>query len=378
MLVVLPSPAFADIVLPSVVKMLSAAGPYSLMLFPIVITVPLLVAIGFIEALVVRKSVDRIGLLGLTLILFVINAVTSAIGLFVMPNGTELWPGILLAYLATTIIEGLLLLPLAGPRQRLLNALRASAFMNLASYAFLTAILAAAIYLPGAQYRDNLPVSELKGTVLLSEGTGRVVCDIVPAHRTATPHTGKMFINELQPSFTVITEGGKRYVVDTKTSKKIGTVCDGAFKGNWEISRSGRFYANWVYGDAKRGYRGGDLIVGDTKTGKAKAFASPENYIFAPTGSRIAITYNNRIMIYDAASGRSHTIKPSAIGKHQDVEWSPDGKYVAYVADLSPFNHDLGESYADAIRVIDVETGRSTTIYRQSTNMAYCWLRWIP
>ncbi|MEN6521707.1 MAG: hypothetical protein ABFD46_11235 [Armatimonadota bacterium] len=83
------TPAFADLILPSVVKMLMAAGPCSLLLFPMIFTVPLLLSISLIEALIANCFYKR-GFATLFKYLFVINVLTSAIGLFTMPS-SNIW-----------------------------------------------------------------------------------------------------------------------------------------------------------------------------------------------------------------------------------------------------------------------------------------------
>lgn len=375
-IILFSAPVFADIILPSVVKTLSAAGPSSLLIYPVIYTVPLLLIITLIEALIAKRLLKR-SFAVLFMYLYVINIVTSAIGLLTMPKGDEIWPGIPLAFLATTVIEGfMLLLILEHGKRKVLAGLGASAVMNAASYAFLSAVIAGALYLPASTCRDNMPLSELSGKLVFGMSHEKTQVIELPGKNNSTDSAERY---KLDPDlrYAVVTKGKKRSIIDKKTGKTLGLIKPGiVFKGCWHFSCDGRFYANWVWADANLGLNGGDLVVGDTKTGKVKAFPRPECQIFSPVDSRLAIAYKGKCTIYDPAKGSIKTIDMPCMSGSEDITWSPDGKYLAYLADMSPYNHDIGGSYTDAVRVISSDGRKSVTVRRKQGDCDWWHVQW--
>ena len=75
------------------------------------------------------------------------------------------------------------------------------------------------------------------------------------------------------------------------------------------------------------------------------------NAVPAPDGKRIAHTdKNNRLWIYDAASGRSRQVAESGYGSIQVLAWSPDSRWLA-------FNRAAPNSFY-RIELLEVESGR--------------------
>ncbi|MEN6371256.1 MAG: hypothetical protein ABFD64_04500 [Armatimonadota bacterium] len=369
------TPAFADLILPSVVKMLMAAGPCSLLLFPMIFTVPLLLCISLIEALIANRFLKR-GFGTLFIYLFVINALTSAIGLFTMPKD-NIWVTIPPIYLATAVIEGfLLLLVMKRGERKILTGLGVSAVMNAASYAFLSAVIAAAIYLPAASCRDNMPLSDLSGKLILEMHDQKDQTVELPG-KYRQSDLSKCYGFDPDLRYGVMNEGENRIIIDKKTGKRLGQIKPGlGFYGCWHFSGNGRFYANRVWKCARLGLDGGDLVVGDTITGRIRAFPKPESQIFSPVDSRLAIIYRCSCTIYNPANGNTKTIGMPCMSSSEEIAWSPDGKYIAYLADMSPYNHDIGDSYMDAVRVISADGKKSVTVRRRQGGFYWWHIEW--
>lgn len=109
LMLVVPSTAHANFWLPSFVRCITAPGPYTLFIIPAIVTIPTLLVISAVETWIVKRRLKNRQLAGLFVTLFVVNGVTSALGLLTMPTGTELWPGLPLCFVLTVIVEALLL-----------------------------------------------------------------------------------------------------------------------------------------------------------------------------------------------------------------------------------------------------------------------------
>jgi hypothetical protein len=178
--------------------------------------------------------------------------------------------------------------------------------------------------------------------------------------------------------YAVEYKGRERLIVDRRTGRRVGGFASGyRFKGIWQISDDGRFYANWVYADASRGVGAGDLVVGDSRTGKVEVFRDPREYLFQPGGSRLAIFQDRQVVIYDCASRKKFTLKTPCISR-RDSCWSPNGGYIAYLADMSPWTHDMGEPVVDSVRVISAANGKSVTILREEDECDWWAIDWTP
>ncbi len=375
-----PVPAVADLILPSVAKMLSAPGPCTLLVIPAIITVPLLLAVSLLETFVARLWLKQFGFARLLGLLFLVNAITSVIGAYTLPNGTELWPGVPLAYAATTLLEGIALLMFLRPFRRSVRlAFGVSAAMNATSYAFLTLLLAALIYLPAALAPNNLAMSRLGGRIWLADVTDNTTEVIDLGGETAAPRNIRGDgPKSIKPLFAVVSKGTSRVIVSTKTGATVANIkADCHFRGHWAISENGRYFANWVDAEKSKGLGAGDLVVGDSKTGRWKSFAEPEDYKFSPVDSRIAIVRCNKITVYDPVGGETNSFRAPGLSS-RDITWSPDGAYIAYIADLSPFTHDLGDSWADSVRITRADGEASLTLIRRKKGLPAWGLSWTP
>lgn len=372
--VIAPSTAHADVVFPSVVQWLSAAGPYSLMVIPAILTIPLLIAISLLEALVVRRVLKpAMGAVPLIFVLFGINTFTSAIGLVTMPNGTELFPGLPLAFLATTIIEGLCLVVVCpkGRRRPNMSLFGTSALMNGASYAFLGFLLFVLIHLPSAMAPNNLDRRALPGEIVNIGDQNIPTLGIDPraGKLVAPPKTPKE--QESRYSITVIS--GKRWLMDTRNGRKIIAI-PGKYRGDWQISDDGLYYANYIYNSANV------VVVGNSGTGVRKEFRDVDEMALCGRTGRVALLEKGHMIIYDPANG--HATRFGVYGvrllSNVDMAWSPDGKYVAHTAIMSPFTQMLGDNYPDSVRVVSLKGQQATLVRNLGESTRLDSLDWLP
>ena len=359
-------PVSADLVFPSVVRCLSAAGPYSIFLLPMIITIPLLLTISFIEAYIVKKILKpqkkmRI----LTALLFLINAFTSAIGLLVMPNGTELFPGIILAYLFTTIIEAFCLVFVypKGERKIDLKLFKASAVMNGASYAFLCLLLITLIYLPAAMAPENLDKTKLHGTLIALNHNKPVAKIRYAKSNQIETHT--------MPKYKTKFINGRRYVECISDHAIIGTIPNRKYIGEWCFSSDGKYYTNRLkdYSTA---------VAGKVGSEKQTEFHEITDMSFCPNSSKVALVVRNNLVIFDLATNKKRNLWMHGVEDLSHfIAWSPDGRYLAYEAVLSPFTQWIGEVAPDAIRIISMD-GREMTAHRFLKNEYFDEIRWLP
>jgi hypothetical protein len=371
----LPVTCYANIVFPSVVQWLSAAGPYSLLLLPTVFTFPLLLLISTIEALIARAILETpIRLVKVVAVLFLINALTSAIGLITMPNGTELFPGLPLAFLATTVLEGLCLIFLypRGKRHFDLILFKASAVMNGASYAFLGLILALLIYLPSVLMPNNLNRSELAGQVVMVDSYGKRKVEI-DVRSGAVNYSSILSVRDSKLNYKVVFIEGKRWLVSSSPKRRIAIIPGGPYHQDWQISADGRYYANYVYNSDT-------AIVGDVRKNTQKVFRHVDNLSLCPKTGKVALLSGHTCGIYDPTTDKTNRL--SIYGMQEsygvDIVWSPNGKYIAHTAIVSPFTQMVGEPYIDGIRIVSLD-GRAATIVRDlRSGIYYDQLLWLP
>jgi hypothetical protein len=325
-----------------------------------VITVPLLFIISAIEAVIVRAALKP-GIRGsrLVMALFIINAITSTIGIFTMPNGTELIPGIPYAFLATTILEAFCLPVIfpKGKRRLSLDIFKTSALMNGASYLFLGLLLAALIYLPSMRMQNDLNKAELTGKFVVLDYHNKPTAFIALPSGKLTLQVPAVVDMPLE-KYKVAHTGKERWVVEKSTGKRIGKIQSGAYNGAWQVSSNGRYYTNNL-SDSDT------VVVGDILKGTCKSFPNIDEVVMYAKTGKVALVKDANMMIYEPASGAVKVLKlEGMLQYYRTITWSPDGKYVAHFADISPFTQAVGERYPNAIRVVSL-TGKSITFIKE-------------
>lgn len=361
-LAIIPSVANANIVFPSVVHWITSAGPYSLLILPLVITFPLLLAISFIEALIARKFITTERSLGrIVFILLGINALTSAIGLVTMPDVKDIPLGLLLAFLITSIVEALCLpvLKKKGQRRIDFSMFKASFVMNAASYAFLGLIVFTLISLPGKLMPENIRSEELKGDFVVCNNEDKVVLAIDASTGKHISGSGK-YIDNTQNTYKTAWYNGKRYGVRVKDNALVGVIPGGPYNNNWEISNNGFYYANYLL-------QSDTVVFWNLKTNQHKSFKHIDTMSLCRKTGMLALRSDRILRIYNPVSNRAKRIVLHGPYEFGQLTWSPDGNFIAYPAIVSPFTQYIGETSPDSVRVVSVD-GRERTLLRDVNN----------
>lgn len=417
-----PTPALANIYVPSFVRMLTAPGPMSFLIYTVFWTVPVLLSIGFLEALVLRRYTKAATLPQLTFRLAAINGVSSAIGWVVLPTGTEIW-ALPLAFVLTIPVEAAILELAEGKRLGLGSLRRViiiSTRMNALSYSVLAVVVAGLVYVPAIGHEDNSIAREVSGRLLVVQGQASNLLDLSDGSLRRTqgsPPGWNRGVSISGDAIVVCREDGvRRYVLaDLEwSSTKIDLSQDGA-----------DVYALSHDGSRACCVQDRTGVVRDLETGKIlcqlpKEHSIPDYCLFSPDGEFLACRYSRRMkdggvlnrqtFIVDVHSGE-HTIVEDAycfafspvepvlawahdqcITLHDcrtrkrttirlpgpvrsDIAWSPDGRFIAFLGHMSEFTMD---GWSPDIRVVRVSDGRSTTLHKRLfTSGAPCRLLWL-
>lgn len=413
--------ADANIYMPSFIQYVTAPLLWSIYLITLVFTIPVVLVIGFIEALVVRRYAKSASLLALTAQMAGLNALTSLVGVYALPTGTELWPGLLIAFIITVPLEAFLLgaffrRALAPPS--VARVLRISLWMNTASYALLTCVLVGLIYIPliGQENRDIR--AHLSGTLVMAR-LGRIVelnfngrapklspeqkLDVESAgdyqardDRTvaATSPDGKLF--RLVRSAQGWRAESRVVHSPAKTETIVGVSLDGALicctvEGRWMVRDTRRnkcIYASrdrapeWASAafspDGRfvvlRGAAHGASLV-DLGPGRSSPLQNCGRGQFSPDSKLLAWVDGGAIRILNCATGRSRRLRVPGQVTSDGMAWSPDGKHIAYLGHPNPFT---AQRWTPDVRVVSVRDGGSVTLYpRLFTAGAPCPMVWL-
>jgi len=421
-----PGP-LADIYIPSLVQFITGPLLWSLYGVTLIFTIPMILAVGFIEALVLRRYSTGLRLWTLTWRLAILNAFTSLLGTYFTWPGTNLWPGLVVAFLLTVLIEAGLLrlgrfgLPKGFPA---LGYLKASAYMNGVSYGLLAVVLAGLIYLPVIGKEDRALAKAVSGKVVIAGIYGLDTVELKTGRLIPAPSSHR---RDFQPWTFMQTREGELYALGDDTREKsdwarfiwsrgawrrsggrppVWTNCPIAISPNEKlllyaeedftlvvdreankIVRSlsagigwGRFsYDNRFLVCGKRW--SDDLRLIDLKTGKETLLPDARFAAFNPAAAELAwVEYgaerNDSLVIYDCLKGKTRNLHlPGSAGRVSFVAWSPDGKYLAYLGDVNSYTKRL---WMPNLRVIDAGSGRSATVYHGLLTMnATTSLFWV-
>ena len=414
----IPSAAFADIYVPSLVEMISSPLLWSIYIVTMVITVPVILIIGLIETLVVKRYIigsfwRAFGWICL------MNAITSLVRL-PYSGSAVLWPGFPVSLILTIIAESALI---AACLRKYLNvksfrtAFNLSVKMNIASYAFLGIVLLGLFYIPviGAEKKEVL--RNLHGKLVIQSGCHLKVMDIATHMVIGTDcikYASRCFSTDNDHSLTYVYNLNSDITQDTSKVSIINyTLCDhkwqekflgdiGPVKNAIAISGDGQS----LLCDTENGLQVYDRKHNSIKKLRKKfseitfAAFSPDNDciviqesieqkissntytsearssiidlasgrvikqienawrpVFSPSGSRLTWVDDNSIIIYDYRIGSRRRIIPrgNITGK---PAWSPDGRFIAYYGVVNPFTSN---GWIHDIRIIDTKTGVGAT-----------------
>lgn len=394
-----PAPAFANVYVPSLVQFITAPLLWSLYVITLVVTLPIIFAIGFIEALVVRRYAKGASLWKLTGKLATINALTSLVGAVTMPTGTELWPGLVMAFGITVVLEGLLLRTLSKDvpvLARLRQGMRISFWMNAVSYSIIAVVLAGFIYIPVIGTEDHIINQHIHGR-LIAEPFDTVLeldLDTNPRRVREQPALdfGDGWLCQSDGRETVacganlfhLTRSGsswtKRDIAIEKPNgaqKIVGVSLDGRLlcceiKDKWMVYDSTKRkqvidiptsdgFSRAVFSPDGRCVATGTSII-QVQTGKVIASRC---YLatFSPDSRFAAWVDESSLIVIDCSSGKSRRIGIPGSGlTPASTAWSPDSRFVAYFGHPNPFT---AQYWSPDLRVVDVHTGRSATVYRR-------------
>ncbi|MCE5323746.1 DPP IV N-terminal domain-containing protein [bacterium] len=389
-----------------------------------IVTIPVLLVISGVEALVVRRYTKgrKTPFGGLV----IINAVTSIFGTFFMPQGTELWPGLPICYVLTILSEGLILFVFSN-RMRLPRSIRQSfvisAKMNTASYALLTAILLAVIYLPQIgnenpnirravsgklvmhEYRNDFQIlnisssppklqdvvelglrtspldsdeKRIKNFLLLADGQ---IIGLMPHKllhlRYIDGSWQKDYVNlpdglsdpvgmSHDGGLICCTFRGRQVIYDLESKKKLQDLdkyMDGidraAFSFDNRYAALAHRYEVSLGNNATQSAVKSILV--DLETGSVTPLKDAWYFASCPVKAQVAWVIDNTIVVIDCSSRHKRTTRVPGSICSNCIAWSPDGCFIAYLGHPNPFTKDIWRPDA---RAVDVKTGKSTTFYR--------------
>lgn len=335
------SPAQADVYVPSFVQFLTAPLVWSVYGITLIITLPVILVIASIEALVLRRYATKRPIWKLIAYLAVVNALTSLLGFVLIPTGSELWPGLALAFAATVVIEVVplrLLSPGIPKPAPLRTFLKASFWMNTASYSAMAATLAALVYLPGAMHEDGTVRASAAGSIIGYEsGLQRyVAADLSGASLTSTRYTTgfhlpqERMVNMPSADDATLTyspgaDGSLREVADGRITSILRFV-----QGKWSTER------------IEPPPRLTDVLA-----------VSPDGKLAlcnkGKSAAVIAVSSQERVMFVGQQLATS-----------ADIGFSHDGRHLAYA--LEAEHREGADTYYQTLHLVDLRTRRETSL----------------
>lgn len=402
------SSTLANIYFPSFIQFITGPLLWSIYGITLIFTIPLLLLIGFIEALVLRRYTSGVRLWTLTWRLAFINAITSLIGTYFTWPGTNLWPGLMVAFLATSIIEGFIIrflnpgIPKGSP---LKTFMKGSMLMNTASYSVMAVVLTGLIYIPPIGHESERVKQDVQGTIFIRNiggpraldlNTGRyssrllkdlpsneqfipslegvyVRSDLAPGSshiRECTFHRGMLRIKKvpipktndkiitLSPDKSLFLHvGNKESVVTDMIGQHVYTLPQQVGTPDWALfSNDNRFLLC-----AEQ--TGSELWLADLHRRIVKWIKGGHSARFNPAKPEIAWLDDDSVVFYDCIRSTRRTINvPGTIASVTSLAWSPDGKYIAYLGSVNPFTY---QHWTPDIRVISIDGTQSATIQRE-------------
>lgn len=410
----IPTAAWANIYVPSFVEMISSPLVWSIYVVTMVITLPVIVLIGYVETRAVKKHIAD-GVFRKVFWQFcVLNAITSLIRLPFTGPGI-VWPGLPVSYLLTIPVEALLLWVFL---RKLLSmksagtALAISARMNTASYALLGVAMLAMFYIPvigvehpevGRRAAGRLVISPKSGarTIDLAAGkfvvgsadnhaiAGRAVCSaadgrggmirviagesagidkpfdvsIVRSRIVGGQWVDAQIGQVRQVQAVVAVSGDGSLLVCKRAGKWIVLNSDGSLFVNLPESLSTYFSSAAEFSPDRRSLLvkiGGQDVIVDLETRKTKPLKGISHAVFSPDGSRLAWKGGGGVGIYDRKGGTRRVI-PIRGDVDGSLAWSPDGRLIAYIGSVNTLT---ANNWWPDVRVVDVESGKSSTVFR--------------
>jgi hypothetical protein len=329
------SPAHADMYVPSFVQVLTAPLLWSMFVVTLVVTIPIILIVACIEAIVLRRYTTKRPWWRRLAYLAAVNAVTSLAGAAFLPRGTELWPGLALAFGATVLVETVFLrlfnpgfpepVPLRLP-------LKAAFWMNAASYAVMAIALVGLVYGPSVRHENKDLRASAAGTIIVANGTDQ--------REDGPEEYVSVRLGQPQPR---------------RAAYRLFSWLPPQMR--WSRARSDQFPSL-------------DREDGGPPQGVAKALSlSPERVReltegydaqLSPTQSALAWFRGGALHVYNRRQDARRVLAlPGAIYRNQRFAWSPDGTMIAYLGSLNEFTY---QSWAPDLCVVRVTDGAVATL----------------
>lgn len=372
------------------------------MVFAAPLWLPVLLILGFVEALVIRRYVQGKSLLRLTGSLFIINFITSIVGFFSLPPNIAWQVALVIAFMQAVVLEGILLWAMAPLNTKSIPLnFAASLRINATSYAIIGIALLLMVIVPWIGTESESVLDDISGTIIL-EKQGMIDLNQKPYILQKDPGVmanGK-WLAGVRPdgtSYSIVTHhddielvrvsDGKvlRSVdVSDKVSEIEGLSRDGRLVVcNYERSRVvfdlNRKKPVYTFAERSQAYYGtfshdnkyvvtygstGNWVVDLHKKSIRQIESVPGRMppvAFSPTAARVLFNHTRAdcIIIYDCTKNSAKRIKIR--GMNQALAWSPDGKYIlGWSKHPSPVMIDREHVN---IRVVSVDTQRTATVY---------------
>jgi hypothetical protein len=333
-------PAHADMYVPSFVQVLTAPLLWSMFVVTLVVTIPIVLIVAAIEAVVLRRYTAKRPWWRRLAYLAAVNAVTSLAGVAFLPRGTELWPGLALAFGATVLVETVLLRlfnPGFPDPVSLRLPLKAAFWMNAASYAVMAIALVGLVYGPPLRHGNKDLCASAVGTIIVANGTDR----------------GE--------------DGPQQYVSIRLSQPPPRRAAYRLFawlppQMRWSRVRPDQFPSL----DREDGGPPQDIAKElSLSPERVRELTEGAGAQLSPTQSALAWFRSGALHIYDRREDARRVMAlPGAFYRNHRFAWSPDGTMIAYLGSLNEFTY---QSWAPDLCVVRVADGAVATLRRSLT-----------
>ncbi len=112
-----------------------------------------------------------------------------------------------------------------------------------------------------------------------------------------------------------------------------------------------------------------DAVIGRNEMIDAAAFIAPGDFALGPDGNRLALAGRGDIWTVPAKEGITRNLSRSPGSQERSVEWSPDGRYLAFISDMTGEDEIYIQKQDGSEPPVQLTRGADTYKY---------YLRWSP